>query len=77
VPRFLREVSRCDTGVELLGRRLPAPTLLTPVGVQAMLHPEAELSLGATGPREPLRRTHAARAGGRHRECHTALSRDR
>ena len=48
MPRFLREVSRCDTGVELLGR-LPAPALLTPVGVQAMLHPEAELSLGRSG----------------------------
>jgi lactate 2-monooxygenase len=44
VPRFLRDVSRRDTGVELLGRRLPAPVLLAPVGVQAMLHPEAELA---------------------------------
>ena len=77
VPRFLREVSRCDTGVELLGRRLPAPTLLTPVGVQAMLHPEAELSLGAIGPREPLRRTHAALVGRRDWECLTVLSRHR
>ncbi len=44
VPRFLRDVSRRDLGVELLGRRLPAPVLLAPVGVQAMLHPEAELA---------------------------------
>lgn len=44
VPRFLRDVSRRDLGVELLGRRLPAPLLLAPVGVQAMLHPEAELA---------------------------------
>jgi lactate 2-monooxygenase len=45
VPRFLRDVSRRDLGVELLGRRLPAPVLLAPVGVQAMLHPEAELAV--------------------------------
>jgi hypothetical protein len=77
VPRFLREVARCDTGVELLGRRLPAPALLAPVGLQAVPHPEVELSLGAIGPREPLRRTHAARAGGRHRECLTVLRRHR
>jgi isopentenyl diphosphate isomerase/L-lactate dehydrogenase-like FMN-dependent dehydrogenase len=44
VPRFLRDVSRRDLSVELLGRRLPAPVLLAPVGVQAMLHPEAELA---------------------------------
>jgi isopentenyl diphosphate isomerase/L-lactate dehydrogenase-like FMN-dependent dehydrogenase len=45
VPRFLRDVSRRDLGVELLGRRLPAPVLLAPVGVQAMLHSEAELAV--------------------------------
>ncbi len=45
VPRFLRDVARRDLGVELLGRRLPAPVLLAPVGVQAMLHPEAELAV--------------------------------
>jgi isopentenyl diphosphate isomerase/L-lactate dehydrogenase-like FMN-dependent dehydrogenase len=45
VPRFLRDVSRRDLGVELLGRRLPAPVLVAPVGVQAMLHPEAELAV--------------------------------
>ena len=51
MPRFLREVSRCDTGVELLGR-LPAPALLTPVGVQAMLHPEAAGTGNASPPSE-------------------------
>jgi isopentenyl diphosphate isomerase/L-lactate dehydrogenase-like FMN-dependent dehydrogenase len=45
VPRFLRDVSRRELGVELLGRRLPAPVLLAPVGVQSMLHPEAELAV--------------------------------
>ena len=37
--------SRRDVSVELLGRRLPAPVLLAPIGVQGMLHPEAELAV--------------------------------
>jgi isopentenyl diphosphate isomerase/L-lactate dehydrogenase-like FMN-dependent dehydrogenase len=45
VPRMLRDVSRRDLGVELLGQRLPAPVLLAPIGVQGMLHPEAELAV--------------------------------
>jgi isopentenyl diphosphate isomerase/L-lactate dehydrogenase-like FMN-dependent dehydrogenase len=45
VPRFLRDVSRRDLGIELFGRRLPAPVLLAPVGVQGMLHAEAELAV--------------------------------
>jgi isopentenyl diphosphate isomerase/L-lactate dehydrogenase-like FMN-dependent dehydrogenase len=45
VPRFLRDVSRRNLGIELLGRRLPAPVLLAPVGVQGMLHPDAELAV--------------------------------
>jgi isopentenyl diphosphate isomerase/L-lactate dehydrogenase-like FMN-dependent dehydrogenase len=45
VPRYLRDVSRRELGIELLGRRLRAPVLLAPVGVQAMLHPEAELAV--------------------------------
>jgi isopentenyl diphosphate isomerase/L-lactate dehydrogenase-like FMN-dependent dehydrogenase/catechol 2,3-dioxygenase-like lactoylglutathione lyase family enzyme len=45
VPRLLRDVSRRDLGVELLGRRLPVPVLIAPVGVQSMLHAEAELAV--------------------------------
>lgn len=45
VPRFLRDVSRRDLGVEVLGRRFPAPILLAPIGVQSMLHAEAELAV--------------------------------
>jgi isopentenyl diphosphate isomerase/L-lactate dehydrogenase-like FMN-dependent dehydrogenase len=45
VPRFLRDVSRRDLSVTLLGRRLPAPVLLAPIGVQGMLHPDAELAV--------------------------------
>jgi isopentenyl diphosphate isomerase/L-lactate dehydrogenase-like FMN-dependent dehydrogenase len=45
VPRFLRDVAARDLSVPLLGRRLPAPLLLAPIGVQSMLHPEAELAV--------------------------------
>jgi lactate 2-monooxygenase len=45
VPRFLRDVSRRDLSVELFGQRLPAPFLLAPIGVQSILHEEAELAV--------------------------------
>jgi len=44
VPRMLRNVSERDLSVELLGHKLPAPVLLGPVGVQNIIHPEAELA---------------------------------
>jgi lactate 2-monooxygenase len=44
VPRMLRDVSRRDLSVELLGAKLPAPVMLGPVGVQGILHREGELA---------------------------------
>lgn len=44
VPRMLRDVSERDLSVELLGKKLPAPLLLGPVGVQGIIHAEAELA---------------------------------
>jgi lactate 2-monooxygenase len=52
VPRMLRDVSGRDTGVELLGRRLPSPFLLCPVGVLEMVHPEADLAVARAAARE-------------------------
>jgi isopentenyl diphosphate isomerase/L-lactate dehydrogenase-like FMN-dependent dehydrogenase len=46
VPRMLRDVSRRDLTVELFGQTLPAPVLLGPVGVQNIIHPEAEVAVG-------------------------------
>lgn len=46
VPRMLRNVSVTDITTELLGTRLPAPVLLGPVGVQGIVHAEAELATG-------------------------------
>ncbi|HEV2075774.1 MAG TPA: lactate 2-monooxygenase, partial [Thermoleophilaceae bacterium] len=45
VPRMLRDVSTRDTSVEILGRRLPGPLLLAPIGVLELAHPEADLAV--------------------------------
>jgi isopentenyl diphosphate isomerase/L-lactate dehydrogenase-like FMN-dependent dehydrogenase len=42
VPRMLRDVLKRDLTVALLGRRLPAPILLGPVGVQEIVHADAD-----------------------------------
>jgi isopentenyl diphosphate isomerase/L-lactate dehydrogenase-like FMN-dependent dehydrogenase len=43
VPRVLRDVSRRDTSVELLGRTLPAPIVLAPVGALEMARRRGDL----------------------------------
>ncbi len=45
VPRMLRDVSVRDTATTILGTQLPAPVLLSPVGVQSIVHPEGELAV--------------------------------
>ena len=42
VPRVLRDVSARDASVELFGARLPAPLVLSPVGVLELMHPDAD-----------------------------------
>ncbi len=44
VPRMLRNVGARNLGTLLFGRRLPAPLLLGPVGVQGLCHPEGDLA---------------------------------
>ncbi|HTC72909.1 MAG TPA: lactate 2-monooxygenase [Solirubrobacteraceae bacterium] len=46
VPRMLRDVSERDLATNVLGSVLPAPLLLAPVGVQSIVHPDAELAVG-------------------------------
>jgi L-lactate dehydrogenase (cytochrome) len=45
VPRFLRDVSVRDQSTTVLGTPMPAPVVLAPVGVQGIVHPEAELAV--------------------------------
>src|SRR3954454_25078796 len=45
VPRFLRDVSARDMSTTILGTPFPAPVALAPVGVQGIVHPDAELAV--------------------------------
>ena len=44
VPRMLRNVAQRDLSVQILGKRLPAPLILAPIGVQGIIHSDAELA---------------------------------
>jgi lactate 2-monooxygenase len=44
VPRMLRDVSQRDLSTTVLGEAMPAPLLLAPIGVQAVVHPDGELA---------------------------------
>jgi L-lactate dehydrogenase (cytochrome) len=46
VPRMLRDVSERNLSVSVLGTDMPAPVMLAPVGVQSIVHPDAELAVG-------------------------------
>ncbi|SDJ49567.1 lactate 2-monooxygenase [Natronorubrum texcoconense] len=45
VPRMMRDVSSRDLSIELFGHEYPAPVMLAPIGVQGILHGEAELAV--------------------------------
>lgn len=44
VPRMLRDVSQRDLSTNLFGMKIPAPVLLAPIGVQSIVHPDAEIA---------------------------------
>jgi L-lactate dehydrogenase (cytochrome) len=44
VPRMLRDVAERDLSATVLGTAMPAPLLLAPIGVQAILDPDGELA---------------------------------
>lgn len=44
VPRMLRDVARHDLRCRVLNTELPAPLLLAPIGVQSIVHAEAEVA---------------------------------
>jgi len=45
VPRMLRDVSVRDLRTTILNTELAAPVLLAPIGVQSIVHPDAELAV--------------------------------
>jgi isopentenyl diphosphate isomerase/L-lactate dehydrogenase-like FMN-dependent dehydrogenase len=54
VPRMLRDVSARDLSVELLGRRLPAPFLLAPIGVLEVAHRDADVAVARAAAAEGI-----------------------
>jgi lactate 2-monooxygenase len=46
VPRMLRDVSERDLNTTVLGTAMPAPVMLAPIGVQSIVHAQAELAVG-------------------------------
>jgi lactate 2-monooxygenase len=44
VPRMLRDATHRETATTVLGTKVPGPVLLAPVGVQSIVHEEAELA---------------------------------
>jgi 4-hydroxymandelate oxidase len=44
-PRVLVDVSRIETGCELLGQKLALPVVVAPMAYQRLAHPEGELAL--------------------------------
>ena len=53
-PRVLVDVSQVDTSTTLLGRRLPFPLVLAPVGFSRMADPEGELAAARAAARAQL-----------------------
>jgi lactate 2-monooxygenase len=45
VPRMLAGATDRDAGATVLGQRLPAPVITAPIGVQGIMHPDAELAV--------------------------------
>lgn len=41
-PRVLNDVSTREISTEILGKKIPAPFLLAPIGVQGIMHPDGE-----------------------------------
>src|SRR5205807_9106372 len=45
VPRMLRDVGRRQLATTVLATEMPAPLMLAPVGVQSIVHPDAEVAV--------------------------------
>ena len=54
VPRMLRDVAKRDLSVTLFNTQLDAPVLLAPVGVQSIVHPDAEAAVARAAARVGL-----------------------
>lgn len=72
-PRMLRDVSERDLSVELLGRRLPVPLLLAPIGVLELVHPEGDLEVARAAAAEGVPFVFSNQASRPMEECAAAM----
>ena len=54
LPRMLRDTTDRDLTIELLGRRLPAPVLVAPIGAAGLITSGADLDVGAAAAQRGL-----------------------
>jgi lactate 2-monooxygenase len=73
VPRMLRDVSVRNTSVELLGRRLPAPLLLAPIGALELVHSDADLAVARAAAAEGVPMIFSSQASKAMEECAAAM----
>ena len=73
VPRMLRDVSTRDTSIELLGRRLPGPFLLAPIGVLELAHRHADLAVACAAAAEGVPFIFSSQASKPMEECAAAM----
>jgi lactate 2-monooxygenase len=73
VPRMLRDVSTRDLTVPLLGRRLPAPFLLAPIGVLELAHREADTAVARAAAAEGVPMIFSSQASRPMEECAAAM----
>jgi lactate 2-monooxygenase len=73
VPRMMRDVSERDLSVELLGRRLPTPFLLAPIGVLELVHREADLAVARAAAAEGVPMIFSNQASRSMEDCAAAM----
>jgi lactate 2-monooxygenase len=73
VPRVLRDVSDRDLTVELLGRRLPTPFLLAPIGVLELAHRDADLAVAKAAAAEGVPMIFSNQSSRPMEECAAAM----
>lgn len=69
VPRVLRDVGERDTHVELLGRRLDSPFVLSPIGVLEMADADADLAVARAAAQTGIPMTFSNQASRPMEEC--------
>jgi lactate 2-monooxygenase len=73
VPRVLRDVSERDTSVDLYGRSLASPFLLSPIGVLEMVHRDADLAVARAAAAEGVPMVFSSQASRPMEACAQAM----